>query len=219
LSAILGGNYTEPVVRQANKPAEQSQLSAQGITQTVIAGEAITIEYSGSRTLKIISSEGQGLELAGSSDSVSNKSYTIYVKKNADLVIGVVEKKSSNQAIWPYGEIRKRVNSSDVVCKINDADVQMMSTSETKKLKFKVDAKDYKILIKPDVGDLISLGYQGISRPVDLPVGQFYVRIAYTDPKGVFHPTAFMSVQVTSQDRCISITENDLNKTFTINNW
>jgi len=174
--------------------------------------------------LKIISSEGQGLELLGSVDSVNNKSgaknsYTIFVRKNADLVIGVGEKKQANQAIWPYGEIRKRVNSGDAVCRITDADVKMMSTSETKKLRLKVDAKGYKILVEPDSGDLISLAYQGVSRAVELPVGQSYIRIAYTDPQGVFHPTAFMSVHVTSQDKYISITANDLAKTFTINNW
>lgn len=231
LSAILNGSttseiYTPPTTNTSvsSVVTETSNVSfTNQVTQTVVTGEPITIEYSGSRTLKIISKEGQGLELFGSGDSLNNpgakNKYTIYVKKNADLVIGVGEKKRANQAIWPYGEIRKRINSNDAVCKINDADVKMMSTNETRKLKFRVDAKGYKILIEPDLGDLISLAFQGISRAVELPVGQSYVRIAYTDPQGVFHPTAFMSVHVTSQDRYISITANDLAKTFTINNW
>lgn len=231
LSAILSGTttseiYTPPTVNTSvsSVVTETSNVSfTNQTTQTIVTGEPITIEYSGNRTLKIISKEGQGLELFGSADSLNNpgakNKYTIYVKKNADLVIGVGEKKRANQAIWPYGEIRKRINSNDAVCKITDSDVKMMSTNETRKLKFRVDAKGYKILIEPDLGDLISLAFQGISRAVELPVGQSYVRIAYTDPQGVFHPTAFMSVHVTSQDRYISITANDLAKTFTINNW
>jgi len=193
------------------------------VNQVVTYGEPITIEYLGAKTLKIISSEGQGLELIGRADSINNSGvknkYTIYFKKNADLVIGVGEKKQANQAIWPYGEIRKRINTGDAICKITDADIKMMSTSQTRKLKFRVDAKDYKILIEPDAGELISLGYTGVSRLVDLPIGQSYIRIAYTDPQGVFHPTAFMSVHVTLQDRYVPITINDLSKTFTINNW
>jgi len=231
LNAILkGGNTSTPstnyqstvTVSQAYTPT--NTVSAVVNQPVIVSGEALRIEYAGTKTLKIISSEGQGLELLGSVDSVNNKSgaknsYTIFVRKNADLVIGVGEKKQANQAIWPYGEIRKRVNSGDAVCRITDADVKMMSTSETKKLRLKVDAKGYKILVEPDSGDLISLAYQGVSRAVELPVGQSYIRIAYTDPQGVFHPTAFMSVHVTSQDKYISITANDLAKTFTINNW
>lgn len=225
LNAILKGSHaSEPVTPVSTVVSVQSK-SIQNIISgpATLAGEPIVIEYLGTKTLKIISSEGQGLELIGRADSINNSGvknkYTIYVKKNADLVIGVGERKSTNQFIWPYGEIRKRINSSDQVCKITDADIKMMSTSQTRKLKFRVDAKDYKILIEPDAGELISLGYTGVSRLVDLPIGQSYIRIAYTDPQGIFHPTAFMSVHVTLQDRYVPITINDLSKTFTINNW
>jgi|GEM_PF-1486876 hypothetical protein len=224
LSAILKGDVgdPEPTVSAA-VPVQTKSVQTIVSRSVTYAGEPITLEYLGTKTLKIISSEGQGLELIGRADSVNNSGvknkYTIYVKKNADLVIGIGEKKQANQAIWPYGEIRKRINADDAVCKITDADIKMMSTNQTRKLKFRVDAKGYKILIEPDSGELISLGYCGVSRPVDLPIGQSYIRIAYTDPQGVFHPTAFMSVHVTSQDRYIPITANDLAKTFTINNW
>ena len=226
LNAILkGNNASEPVtpVSTVVSVSVQPKNVQTIVNQVVTYGEPILIEYLGTKTLKIISSEGQGLELIGRTDSINNSGvknkYTIYVKKNADLVIGVGERKSTNQFIWPYGEIRKRINSNDQVCKITDADIKMMSTSQTRKLKFRVDAKDYKILIEPDAGELISLGYTGVSRLVDLPIGQSYIRIAYTDPQGVFHPTAFMSVHVTLQDRYVPITINDLSKTFTINNW
>ena len=226
LNAILkGNNASEPVtpVSTVVSVSVQPKNVQTIVNQVVTYGEPILIEYLGTKTLKIISSEGQGLELIGRTDSINNSGvknkYTIYVKKNADLVIGVGERKSTNQFIWPYGEIRKRINSNDQVCKITDADIKMMSTSQTRKLKFRVDAKDYKILIEPDAGELISLGYTGVSRLVDLPIGQSYIRIAYTDPQGIFHPTAFMSVHVTLQDRYVPITINDLSKTFTINNW
>ena len=206
-------NYTQSTTttQMVSNPVSQPVKTS----QPLINNELVKIEYTGSLNLKIVSSEGQGLELTAAD---STKKYTIYAKKNADLVIGVVEKKGTNQAIWPYGEIRKRINS-DAVCKITDTDIQMMSNSETKKLRFKVDAKDYKILIRPDASSLISLAYQGISKPVEFPIGQSYVRISYTDPQGVFHPTAFMSVHVTAQDRYILITTNDLAKVLTINNW
>jgi len=215
-------SYTPATTSSVTQKVIQSTSSQNTVTQSVtsVTKEQITIEYSGQMTLKILSSDGQGLELIGKNDTTysdSTNKYNIFADKNADLIIGVGEKKQNGQSVWPYGEIRKRIKG-DAICKINDADIQMMSTSETKKLRFKVDAKDYKILIKSDDG-LISLSYRGISKQVELPIGQSYVRIAYTDPQGVFHPTAFMSVHVTDQDRYISITANDLAKTFTINNW
>lgn len=91
--------------------------------------------------------------------------------------------------------------------------VTSVTSTETRKIKFRVEAKDYKILIEPDSGEIISLGYKGVSRSIDLPIGQSYIKIAYTDPEGFFHPTTLMLVHVTSQDKYILINVNNLTKT------
>ena len=224
LSSLLNGTSNSEVSYTQSTTLVTTQVANTPVSQPVITGEPVTIEYSGMRTLKIISREGQGLELIGSADSASNQSgaknkYTIYVRKNTDLVIGVGQKKQANQAVWPYGEIRKRINAGDVVCKITDADVKMMATNENTKLKFKVDAKGYKILIETDAGDIISLGDKGTSKEVTLPIGQSYIRIAYTDASGEFHPTAFMPIHTTFEDHFIVIDQNALKKTLAISNF
>jgi hypothetical protein len=227
LSALLNGSVVSEektvqstTVRTTGTATNQTTSSQ---TQVFVNKEPITVEYYGSRTFKILSNDGQGLELIGKNDtanySKSKNKYVIYIDKGSDLVLGVGEKKQAGQAIWPYGEIRKSINPSDQSYKINDSDVKMMATNENRKIKFKVDAPGYKVLIETDAGDIISLGDRGVSKSVELPIGQCYIRIAYTDTDGEFHPTAFMPIHTTAQDYQVIINTKALAKKLKIKNF
>jgi len=187
----------------------------------VVAGEAINFVYTGSSRFKIFSEIGRGLEFLGTdsinkADNAKNQ-YTIYIQKNQDLIIGIGLKTGADQAIWPYAEIRKRVNSGDVNCYITQKDIKKMSTSENKKLRIHLLAEKYKIFFEPDSGDPISIGYREVSRAIEVPIGQFYIRVSYTDPNGMFHKTVFVPKHVTGNDQYLDITKNDLDNAVQLN--
>lgn len=194
------------------------------ISQSPSIMEPIKLKYFGTFTLKIISDEGQGTELLGLNDSIDNSSprtCILNVQKGADLLIKFVLKdgEDPNQTIWPYGEIRKHINLEDSVCEITDSDIDVLALYETKKVRFKVESEKCKVIIKPRKDRLISLGYQGISRPVALPIGQSYIESAYTDPKGQFHARVFLPVHVASDDKFVIVTAADLTKSLVVKNW
>lgn len=206
LSYILEGGGSAPV----------TTISTSSSSPDISSDEYLPLKYLGSKNLKIISHRGQGVELSAG-DSLSR--VLLPVKKGADLVIGVGEKRYNNQAVWPYAEIRKYVGTNDTVCVITDADIKMLATGESKKVRFKVEALGYKALIETDEAEVISLGHKGVSQLMELPLGQSYIRIAYTDADGEFHPTAFMPVHITQQDRVIIIDKKALSKTLKITNF
>lgn len=176
----------------------------------------IALIYKGSNPFKIFSSVGQGLEFSGT-DTLNY----ITAPKNSDLVIGVGLKQGENQAIWPYAEIRKRLVTNSTTCRIADADIKKMSTGgkdQIKKLKIRLTAKDYKIYFEPSSGEPISLGFNEISRAIEMPIGQFYIKISYTDPSGMFHSTVFVPKHVTMSDKHLDITEANL-KNAVVLNW
>lgn len=209
LSYILEGGGSAPVTTIATSSSSPD-------ISFISSDEYLPLRYLGSKNLKIISYRGQGVELSAG-DSLSR--VLLPVKKGADLVIGVGEKRYNNQAVWPYAEIRKYVGTNDTVCVVTDADIKMLATGESKKVRFKVEALGYKVLIETDEAEVISLGHKGISQLMELPLGQSYIRIAYTDSDGEFHPTAFMPVHITQQDRVIIIDKKALSKTLTIKNF
>jgi len=92
-----------------------------------------------------------------------------------------------------------------------------MSTGEVKKLKFRLTAKDYKIFFEPGSGESISLGFNEASRPIEVPIGQFYIKISFTEPNGMFHSTVFVPKHVTTNDKYLNVTENDLKNAVKLN--
>lgn len=178
----------------------------------------IALIYKGTTPFKIFSSVGQGLEFS-STDTVNYVS----APKNSDLVIGIGLKQGENQAIWPYAEIRKRLLAGSTACKITDADIKKMSTGGTtgkgqmKKLKIRLTAKDYKIYFEPSSGEPISLSFNRASRSIEVPIGQFYIKISYTDPSGMFHSTVFVPKHVTADDTHLDISEENLKNAITLN--
>jgi len=208
----------EPKDNNTKTPVQKSPNTA---NPQNYKGERIAFVYEGIDRFKIFSEIGRGLEFIGAdslnpADNAKNR-YYIYAPKNQDLVIGVGIKEGENQAIWPYAEIRKRINSWDTVCYIAQNDIKKMSASEKKNLKIRLIAENYKIFFEPDAKDPISLGFRGVSRSVEVPIGQFYIRISYTDPNGMFHSTVFVPKHVTGSDRSIDITKNDLDNAVQLN--
>lgn len=200
---------------QAVTSVKSSQSPPQGYKTVPGQGDRIALVYRGSEPFKIFSEIGKGLEYVGA-DTVDNKEgrnrYIVSTPKNQDLIIGIGMKTGeSNQAIWPYAEIRKRVNTGDTACYIAQKDIKKMSTNEKKNLRIRLIAEEYKIFFEPsDSKEPISLGFREISRAVEVPIGQFYIRISYTDPSGMFHSTVFVPKHVTQSEKSIEITKNDL---------
>ena len=227
LAAILKGG--SPSSSSSNSSTTQtittSTYVAPAATQTVNLGSNIAFVYKGDDRFKIFSSVGRGLEFRGSDtlnpeDNAKNR-YILNVSRNQDLIIGIGIKEGENQAIWRYAEIRKRVNAWDSVCYIYQQDIRKSSTSENKNLRIRLVAQDYKIFFKPETGDPISLdckgGYKGVSRPIDVPVGQFYIRVSYTDAQGMFHKTVFVPKHVTAKDRYLEFSKTDLDNAVQLN--
>lgn len=180
-----------------------------GRKQTSGPSGQIPIIYKGSISFKIFSEVGRGLEFSAT-DTINY----VNVPKNQDLVIGIGIKKGKDQAIWPYAEIRKRINSRDTEIRITEQDIEMMSSGGTdkegKKMKIRLTAKDYKIVFTPEASERISLGFNKISRTIDLPIGQFYIKMSCTDAGGMFHSTVFVPKHVVDDENHIDITEQDL---------
>jgi len=221
LAAILKGtNKTNTNV--TSPPAQVPNNAINIVSVTAVAvGERIAFVYKGSDRFKIFSEIGRGLEFKGgdslnAEDNAKNR-YVLNVPRNQDLIIGLGIKEGENQAIWRYAEIRKRVNSWDTACYIYQKDIKKMSTSENKSLRIRLIAQEYKIFFEPDAGEPISIGYRETSRSIDVPVGQFYIRVSYTDPRGMFHKTVFVPKHVTKKDKYLDITKNDLDNAVQLN--
>ncbi|MEI6836101.1 MAG: hypothetical protein WCK59_04685 [Candidatus Falkowbacteria bacterium] len=221
LAAILKGtNKTNVAVTTSPTPVPNNAVNIV-LSTAVSAGERIAFVYKGSDRFKIFSEIGRGLEFKGgdslnAEDNAKNR-YVLNVPRNQDLIIGLGIKEGENQAIWRYAEIRKRVNSWDTACYIYQKDIKKMSTSENKSLRIRLIAQEYKIFFEPDSGEPISIGYRETSRSIDVPVGQFYIRVSYTDPRGMFHRTVFVPKHVTKKDRYLDITKNDLDNSVQLN--
>jgi len=194
--------------RAGTSTTNTQQRSTAAAVATTATGQTreLPLIYKGNVSFKIFSEAGRGLEFFA--DSVTDVP-VISVPVNKDLVIGVGIK-GSGEAIWRYAEIRKRIGLMDTAVMIFDKDIRQMSTSQTKKLKIKLTAKDYKFFFNPDSGEPVSLGFNGISRQLEMPIGQFYIMAAFTDPAGMFHPTVFIPIHVTNDDRYLNITEQNL---------
>lgn len=143
-------NYSaSPVTSQAviTKSVVSSVSSAVTVNKTIVS-EQIKFVYAGSSRFKIFSAIGRGLEFLGADttevDNAKNE-YSLFIPTNEDLIIGVGLKTSADQAIWPYAEIRKRVNSGDSQVIITQKDLKKMSTGENKKLRIRLMAQEYKI--------------------------------------------------------------------------
>lgn len=208
-------NYSAPVTNQTviTKSTVSSVSTVPVTVNKTVVSEQIKFVYTGSSRFKIFSAIGRGLEFLGTDttevDNAKNE-YSLFVPKNEDLIIGIGLKTSADQAIWPYAEIRKRVNLGDEQVIITQKDLKKMSTSENKKLRIRLMAQSYKIFFEPDASDPISIGYREVSRAIEVPVGQFYIRVSYTDPKGKFNRTVFVPKHVTASDTYLEITKADL---------
>ena len=187
--------------------------------QPVIKGEKTTIIYKGSDRFKIFSEIGRGLEFCGADslnkDDNAKNSYVMVISKNKDLVIGIGIKESDDPSIWPYAEIRKRVNSWDQTCIINGADVKKMSTDKKKAVRIKLLAPG-KIYFEPGTEaserdkEPISIGTKETSRLLNVPIGLFFIRLVHTDVTGMFKRTVFIPIHITDKDRYLEITEANL---------
>ncbi len=174
----------------------------------------IKLIYKGSISFKIFSVLGRGLEFSAS-DSVN---YINDPKGELVLGIGIKEGNGEDQSIWPYAEIRKRFSAHETVCRISDADIKRLSNKPLKgknALKIMLTAQEYKIYVSSQP-ESISLSCPkgsrgGISKgKIETPIGQFYLKASYTDPKGMFHQTVFIPKHVTSSDSHLDISEQDL---------
>lgn len=234
LAAVLKGNSgSENKTQAVSLPATSySSVQTQNVLTPVspvyvakatipqINTETITFIYKGEDRFKIFSEIGRGLEFKGADtlnpeDNAKNR-YDLMIKKNQDLIIGIGIKEGENQAIWRYAEIRKRINSWDQECYIFQKDLKQMSTAETRKLRIRLMAEDYKIFFEPETGDPISIGFREKSEPIEVPVGQFYIRVSYTYPNGMFHQTVFVAKHVTD-DKYLEITKQDLDNAIQLN--
>ncbi|MCX6794781.1 MAG: hypothetical protein NTY31_02235 [Candidatus Falkowbacteria bacterium] len=218
--SVLGGsisiepkdNRTSPQAGAASIKSPQSP--PQGYRTVPGQGDKIALVYRGEEPFKIFSEIGRGLEYVGT-DTINNKEgknrYIVFTPKNQDLIIGIGMKTGeANQAIWPYAEIRKRINSGDTVCYITQRDIKKMSTGEKKNLRIRLIAEKYKIFFEPsDSKESISLGFRGISKTVEVPIGQFYIKISFTDPDGMFHSTVFVPKHVTQSEKWVHMTESE----------
>lgn len=225
LAAILKGGSSNSQSSNSSTTRTTTTYGTPVVAQTVNPGSNIAFVYKGDDRFKIFSEIGRGLEFKGKDtlnpeDNARNR-YILSVPRNQDLIIGLGIKEGENQAIWRYAEIRKRINSWDSACYIYQKDIRKSSTSENKSLKIKLLAEDYKIFFEPDSGDPISLGtskgYKGVSRPIDVPVGQFYIRVSYTDARGMFHKTVFVPKHVTAKDRYLEFSKADLDNAVVLN--
>lgn len=232
LDAILKGNNQPAVqtnstqtvteVRSAYVPTQKTIMPAQSQANF----EAIKVIYTGTERFKVFSDLGggqwQGIEFRGRSkadslqDNAKNE-YSLSVQKDRDIHIGVVF--NPEDAINIYGEFRKRVNRGDAILYINEGDIKKMSTNETKEIKIKFMAKDYKLLFDPkDVSKdgkstLISIGYDQSSRRFMAPIGQFYLKASCTNTSnGMFYPTVYIPIHVISSDNTIIITTEQIQK-------
>lgn len=227
LASILNGGSS------SSGPQSSNSSRLQKTTTTYVApvstsaqktnyGSIIPFVYKGDDPFKIFSLIGRGLEFKGSDtlnseDNAKNR-YNLNAPLNQDLIIGIGIKEGKDQSVWRYAEIRKRINSGDTACVIYQKDIKKMSTSENKSLKSRLVAEGYKIFFEPeDSGEPISLGYKERSRSVDFPIGQFYVRASYTDPKGMFHRTVFVPKHVTKRDKYLDFTKDDLDNAIILN--
>jgi len=201
--------------------AKINSANAINLPTQPVSGERISFVYKGSDKFKIFSEIGRGLEFKGNDtlnvDDNARNRYILNVPRNQDLIIGLGIKEGENQAIWRYAEIRKRINSWDSACYIYQKDIKKMSTSENKALKIRLIAENYKIFFEPDSGDPISLGFKGVSRSIEVPVGQFYIRVSYTDANGMFHKTVFVPRHVTAKDKYLEFTKSDLDNAVVLN--
>lgn len=237
LSAILNGSGQAPAQTNVTTVTEYKSTSTSNaapvvvsapvpvrtITQPqVVQGEKIAFVYDGTDRFKIFSEIGKGLEFRGADttnveeDNAKNR-YIFNVPRNQDLILGIGIKIGENQAIWPYAEIRKRINSWDTLCFIAQKDIKKMSTSENRTLRIKPMAENYKIFFEPESGEPISLGFKETSRPIEVPIGQFYIRVSYTDAQGMFHRTVFVPKHVTLKDKYLEITKHDLDNAVQLN--
>lgn len=201
----------EPSDNQNGTAANRQQAKTTTTKADVTtATKELPLIYKGNTSFKIFSETGRGLEFFA--DSVTEniqEAYFISAPTNKDLVIGIGIR-GDGEAIWRYAEIRKRVGPNDTAVNISDKDIRKMSTTQNKKLKIRLTAKNYKFFFNPTIGDPISLGFNGVSRPLEMPIGQFYIMGSFTDPAGMFHPTVFIPVHVTNDDKHLEINENNL---------
>lgn len=188
--------------------------------------DSIKVIYNAKERCKIFSDIGgsswQGLEFRGKQaiDSIKDNAkneYDLQIKKDRDLHIGVIF--NPEGAINEYGEFRKRVNKDDKEVYINDGDIKKMSTSEKKSISIRyMGNKGSKIYFDPEdtnskgQKEPISLEYKQQSRRFMTPIGQFYVKVSYTDANGMFHPTVYVPVHVTNRSDVVIITAEQVNK-------
>lgn len=227
LDALLSTNG--PTINYSASPVTSQTVITKSVVSSVsstpvtvnktIVSEQVKFVYAGSSRFKIFSAIGRGLEFLGADttevDNAKNE-YSLFIPTNEDLIIGVGLKTSADQAIWPYAEIRKRVNSGDSQVIITQKDLKKMSTGENKKLRIRLMAQNYKIFFEPDAGEPISIAYRQISRFIEVPIGQFYIRVSYTDPKGMFHRTVFVPKHITALDSYLEITKADLDNSVVL---
>ncbi len=220
LSNILGSvnvSNTSGTANTNSVAAGPRVLTNQVVTtKSYIDYGNIALVYTGDDKFKIFSELGRGLEFSGKdttdlANNVVRNRYVLSLPKNQDVVIGVGIVNNKNQAIYRYAEIRKRTNSSDTICSITKKDLKIMSTiADDRKLRIRLTAENYKIFFESDDSTPISIGFREFSRSIRVPIGQFYLRVSFTDPAGMFHRTVFVPKHVTAGDRNLEITKFDL---------
>ncbi len=233
LSSVMSG---AAVPSSSQKTVTTIVTDQKGVNQTQTQQylERVLVIYDGFPRFKVFSDIGgsrwQGIEFRGkeTTDSIKDNAknqYYLLAQKDQDVHIGVIFNPSG--AINEYGEFRKRLNKEDDTLYINDGEIKKMSTSETKMIKVKFMARGYKIYFEPKPemrgnNDPISLKYNQRSRPFSAPIGQFYLKVSCTDARGMFHPSLFIPLHVTSGDNYVEITTQDVDKAINADinlNW
>jgi len=174
--------------------------------------------------------EWQGLEFssAKNADTINSSTRNRYYLPVmvGDMHMGVVYPPKG--AIYPYGELRKRVNPGITKFTINTGEITKMSTEKEKMIRVRFMALGYELYFEPkdDVqggsNDPISIKYKQTSRRFMAPIGQFYLKVSVTDPKKMFHPTVFIPLHVTSTDQLFDITTFEVVKALNADinlNW
>jgi hypothetical protein len=215
-------NSVVPTPVPSNATSVPTPVTAQSTNNQPVIKEKTIIVYKGSDRFKIFSEIGRGLEFCGADslnkDDNAKNVYGMTIPKNKDLVIGIGIKESGDPSIWPYAEIRKRVNLWDQECIITSKDVKKMSTEKKKSVRIRLLVPGVKIYFEPgtEVADNskdkgpISIGYKETSRFIEVPIGLFFIRLTYTDATGMFRHTIFLPIHITDNDRYLEITENNL---------
>ena len=165
----------------------------------------ITLHYYGTFTLKIVSSEGRGQVLSGLSESIDNSTprvCTLKARQNSDLVIDLVVIDDSKPYVWPRARISKHVGVKDSIINIMDYDIDMLALYEMTMAKITVTDPSFRVSIR-DVKITKS-------KTMPMPIGESYLKLSYTDSRGMSYSDVLLPVSVPEKGGNITITPENL---------